>query len=412
MCGIVYYNRKDGKNVSKLVRGAYKAQRSRGYQGFGFFTPNNNRLTHNVDERSILRLLNSTKQSEILFHHRFPTSTENVRNACHPFSSKKFYTHNYVMVHNGVIWNDLDVAKEQLEHGVKYISKQHNGQFNDSEVLLYDLADVVEGKKEELDCEGSIAFIMVQLDKKGNKEALYFGRNSGSPLKIKKFRHGFSLTSEGDGELVDTNTLFKYDYNTGKFSQQPLTIPSSSKWTEYKLNDTDWKYRGYGNDWERDYEPKKETWQKIDDNWINLTTGKVYDKHGNRIKASVGYEIPKQLGSVSFVENALERNKNLYAYTDTDDNHYQDVVKEVKNALMYDVSYDTETAIEFGEYLMLELNEKAETYNTLLLADEVSSDEWEQIMQLDTMQEILGKVLKELRNGQLQLALKSGLKEL
>ena len=87
---------------------------------------------------------------EVLFHHRFSTSTADVPNACHPFSTKDFFKNNYVGVHNGVIGNDDELEKQHLELGINYISRQTNGQFNDSEALIYDIARYLEGEVDEL----------------------------------------------------------------------------------------------------------------------------------------------------------------------------------------------------------------------------------------------------------------------
>lgn len=220
----------------------FEAQRSRGTTSFGFYLPQTNRLTHNVKETRIKNLLKRTKgsNSEVLFHHRFSTSTADVPNACHPFSTKDHFKNNYVGVHNGVLSNEDKLEKEHLALGINYVSKQKNGQFNDSEALIYDIARYLEGEVDELTAKGSIAFIVIKRNKDGKPTTLFFGRNNGNPLKIKKTKHSLTLSSQGEGEDVEPNKLYSYDYETGELKSRYLLIPYysySSGWNSgYKGN--------------------------------------------------------------------------------------------------------------------------------------------------------------------------------
>lgn len=228
MCGIVYSKSLVGKPVNRTIKQRYLAQRRRGTDGFGFYTPETDRLTHNVREGRILSLLRRNKSTEVLFHHRMPTSTANVRNACHPFSTKDYFEHNYVGVHNGVLWNEDELRKEHEKLGIDYVSEQIDGAYNDSEALIYDIARYIEGQVTHLTAEGSIAFIVCQRDKNGKPTGLYFGRNEGNPLVMRKTKKSFTLSSEGKGESILPNTMYKYDYDTGVISMSPCRIPSYS----------------------------------------------------------------------------------------------------------------------------------------------------------------------------------------
>lgn len=203
----------------------YQDQRGRGSDGFGFYIPQTNRLTHNAREGRILSLLRRNKSDEVLFHHRFPTSTANVRNACHPFSTKDVFDNNYVVVHNGVLYNEKELRDEHEKLGIKYVSEQTNGKFNDSEALTYDIARYLEGEKDGISAEGSIAFIALKRDKKGKATKLFFGRNSGNPLVMKKTKRSITLSSEGEGKLIDPNYLYCFDYDTLEVTKRYLHIP-------------------------------------------------------------------------------------------------------------------------------------------------------------------------------------------
>lgn len=235
MCGIVYSRNFHGRSVNRTIAKRYKDQRLRGYNGFGYYVPETNRLTHNVRESRILSLLKREKAaSEILFHHRFPTSTENVRNACHPFSTKDVFENNYIVVHNGVVRNPKDLKKEHDNLGIKYVSEQKDGRFNDSEALAFDIARYLEGDVDGISAEGSIAFIAIKRDRLGKPMTLFFGRNTGNPLKMKKTTNSITLSSEGEGKLIDPNVLYSLSYDTDEISERDLVIPTG--YTTYNHN--------------------------------------------------------------------------------------------------------------------------------------------------------------------------------
>jgi len=233
MCGIVYANNFKGSPVNKQVIERYKAQRTRGINGFGFFVPEANRLTHNTREGRILSLLGRREDSEVLFHHRFPTSTENVRNACHPFSTlsnNKHFTNNYVLVHNGHVSNASALKAKHEEIGIEYVSTQPTGEFNDSEALLYDVALYLDGQQDKLTATGGIAFIVIERNKEGERVKVHFGRNS-SPLKMTFNEDELVLASEGDGEMIKSDVLHSFNYKTGALESIALEIPSG--WADY-----------------------------------------------------------------------------------------------------------------------------------------------------------------------------------
>lgn len=276
MCGIVYKRSFNGSSVNQAVKQMYKSQRGRGYEGFGFFLPLENRLAHNTSEHRILDLLKNEayESTEILFHHRFPTSTDNRQNACHPFSTranKHAFDHNYVLVHNGIVSNASALkADHEKTYGIEYISDE-NGKFNDSEALLYDVALFLDGKQTELKAQGSIAFIVKRDDGK-----TYFARNAGSPLVYELTSRGITVRSEGTGKSIEPNRLYEFDADTKALTSGELTIPSYSYGYDY---DYDYfgggTYSGYSKgytdsnyDWEK-YSPKTEAYRTGYENAID-----------------------------------------------------------------------------------------------------------------------------------------------
>lgn len=244
MCGIVYYHNLRQQNVMPQIAKRYKQQRSRGIDGFGLYLPEKDTLIHQTKERKMLRSIKRINASIALFHHRWPTSTDNVRRSCHPFSTKDFFKTNYILVHNGCITNDDELQKAHYRLGIKYISMEENGKFNDSEALLWDVALYLEGKQDGLKARGSIAFICYA---NTDKPKLYFGRNS-YPLILRRNKKSVSLASEGEGENIDSNHLYTYNYTTNRLSKKQLTIPEyiySATTFNYSNNYQDYDYRDH-----------------------------------------------------------------------------------------------------------------------------------------------------------------------
>ena len=250
----------------------FEAQRSRGTTSFGFYLPETNRLTHNVKESRIKTLLNRSKGSnhEVLFHHRFSTSTADVPNACHPFSTKDHFKNNYVGVHNGVISNDNELEKQHQELGIEYVSRQKDGRFNDSEALIYDIARYLEGEVDEITAQGSIAFIIIKRNKDGKPTTLFFGRNSGNPLKIKKTKHSLTISSQGEGKDAEPNKLYSYDYETGELKSRYIYIPyyrsswSKSSYSKSYGHSGSYYDNRYGG-WDSSGNYVRPTWDREDD---------------------------------------------------------------------------------------------------------------------------------------------------
>lgn len=230
ICGIVYSKNFHGRDSTVTVLKRFEAQRTRGTTSFGFYLPKTNKLCHNVKEGRIKSLLRRSKgeNSEILFHHRFSTSTPDVRNACHPFSTKDTFENEYIGVHNGVISNSKELQGAHKPLGIEYVSVQPDGRFNDSEALIYDIARYLEGDVTKLTAAGTIAFVIIKRNKSGKPVTLFFGRNYGNPLKMKITKNSLTLSSQGEGEDVEANQLYSYDYDTQKILKRPLTIPSSN----------------------------------------------------------------------------------------------------------------------------------------------------------------------------------------
>lgn len=251
MCGIVYVkNLKNNTPINYAIECLFQAQSSRGKNGFGFvgLTKNEIDLQHFTDEKSCFNYLSKSKFDEVLFHHRFPTSTANRLNSCHPFrieiDGKKYY-----FIHNGVVYNSKELREEHLRLDKKYISD--NGiDFNDSEALAFDFIRYETKRQKNLKANGSITFVCLKTDSKNKAETLYFYSDGYNDLKMIKNDRIFSLTSEGDGENIKENKLYSFDYKTRKIKMRGLT--TSNDYIVF----TDWKNCRY-TDWQKPSQNQK-----------------------------------------------------------------------------------------------------------------------------------------------------------
>lgn len=208
----------------------FEKQISRGVQGFGVFdghtifkTPKQKKI------RGWLR--NNKRQSDFLmFHHRMPTSTVNVRRAAHPFSTFDYFNTEetrvkYVLIHNGHVSNSRALKKAHEELGITYSSTLDDGTFNDSESLLWDVALTLEGKQDNLKAYGGIAFVCAKVVD-DEITHLYFGKNAGRPLNLYREKDGILLSSEGIGDSIADHQLYTYNYKLNRLTKKYFRIPS------------------------------------------------------------------------------------------------------------------------------------------------------------------------------------------
>lgn len=265
-------------------------------------------MTTNIKESRIKTLLKRTKgeNREVLFHHRFSTSTADVPNACHPFSTKSVFTNQYIGVHNGVLMNENELEAQHIERGITYVSKQNTGEFNDSEALIYDIARYLEGEVSELTAKGSIAFVIIKRNPDGKATNVFFGRNSGNPLVMKKTKSSLTLSSQGEGESIKTNTLYSYDYDTGALTERFLYIPqyhsnsygTSKSTTTYGRNQYDSYDDYYNNKYSSSYKQSSLYGYEDTDDYYDsyssnyyTTAEKIIEKNGYSMRSGTQSKI-------------------------------------------------------------------------------------------------------------------------
>lgn len=244
MCGIIAVRKFDGVNANQQVKTQYFKQKTRGKDGYGFVNILDGTSHRAKFEHEIFEMLKKCGGKEIMFHHRKPTSTDNSKEMAHPISSGDNYDHNYLLVHNGVISNRFDLYEEHskkynIDYSTRYDWKDENDKawynFNDSESLLHELALYLEGDKtaQEFIPKGTMAFVLLKMDKNNKPLDMYWGRNYGNPLHYKCDENQMILSSEGDGAMVEVDKLFRYNYEKNLITEIDLEFKSNYSTYDY-----------------------------------------------------------------------------------------------------------------------------------------------------------------------------------
>lgn len=266
MCGIIaafnFGNNKE--NVNKDVVNQLEDQISRGQSGFGITT---------IDEKNIVKTERATELTKalldlrfnlskmIIMHHRTPTSSENkISQTQAILVSNGSLKYNYLVCHNGMIQNDLEMRKKHMDElGFVYTTDriknrwgtQPEEEFNDSESLAIELARFIEKQTDKIEAVGCAAFVVLQTEKETNKaKSIFFGRNS-NPLIMSKSRNKMRLSSEGEGSPIQEDIMYECNLKDFKLKKQKCKIETSKHTTTYNDEYDDYgyygkNYRGYG----------------------------------------------------------------------------------------------------------------------------------------------------------------------
>lgn len=215
MCGIIaMLGRPDTKNANKILLDQYELQTGRGKQGFGLVEvkKTNFSIKRSMSEpRAIVDIMQSDAKI-MLFHHRFPTSTTNLHGQTHPILvSNAKLEFDWLVMHNGVIGNDIMLKKEHENLGFLYTTiideeYKYSGvsyeKFNDSEAFAIELVRYLELQSDIINTQGSAAFISMKIDKiSGKPLSIIIGRNDKNPLDMELKDDGILIASDIPGEL-------------------------------------------------------------------------------------------------------------------------------------------------------------------------------------------------------------------
>jgi hypothetical protein len=244
MCGILYAKRRDKVPANKSLMKRFKRQKTRGLRGFGFVSVRNGKV---IDvrrfetEAEMEKAVDACDGTDILFHHRLPTSTPNLEDMAHPIEvDNKELEYKYYVIHNGVLQNERTLKAKHELLGYVYttlmkeikVTETRNGRtedvtekFNDSEALAIEAARFLDGKSDKIDIVGSAAIIVYKVRREDNEViSLHWGRNEGNPMVREDNNDLFFLKSEGDGTAVPEDILFSMDYQTEEITERPVPI--------------------------------------------------------------------------------------------------------------------------------------------------------------------------------------------
>lgn len=245
MCGIVaaFHTGKGAKPVNEWALKTFEDQHSRGVQGFGIvgWKPGQKPcVLRSCESAKFMFDIHAKTFPMMLLHHRAPTSTPNKMDQTHPiFVSHASLAFDYLVIHNGVIYNDKELYKEHADLGFAYtteivVDKEKNiVKINDSESIAIELARFIENQTTKIGARGSAALVALQIDKRtGKPTKIFFCRNT-NPLKMGKSRNKLHLSSEGEGALIEPNTLYSF-VPTGEMDLDKRAV----SFAEYKYTPT------------------------------------------------------------------------------------------------------------------------------------------------------------------------------
>ena len=239
MCGIIFsanFGKTKEEPSNEWIVNQYQDQVRRGTNGFGvvFIQPDGTyKITRACEQTKILMdIYHKDNQAPIiLMHHRFPTSSENKMMETHPIEvDNGSLKYKYLMVHNGIINSTEEIKKEHEELGFIYTTERKrddslDNEFNDSECLAIELSRLIEKQTDKIKTNGSMAFIVLQIDREKNKIIqIFFGRDDGTPLKMSKTQNKIRLSSEGEGNNIEALTLYSCDLIDFKLKKEKFII--------------------------------------------------------------------------------------------------------------------------------------------------------------------------------------------
>lgn len=240
MCGIIGVYVKRSKHIKKDILSIYQKQSHRGKSGFGILIKKPSGLIFRkrfTKERDMMKDSiwgKISKNDIILFHHRIPTSTPNLKQCNHPLSNEK---RNIYLIHNGHInEEDLDLfhyhkfeSKIKSRYG-KYVEYE----VTDSEIAIHYIEEAIkrgatkeEAIKELIEKVYYSSFIIVFRD----EHKLYFGSNN-QVLKQFVFKKNIYIASE-------TNYLSEDVENTVGYIRQeeikitPIIVQKRNYWSSW-----------------------------------------------------------------------------------------------------------------------------------------------------------------------------------
>lgn len=258
MCGLILVTRLDEQSAVPALIKRYNQQKARGTSGFGYIPIEDGyikRVERFTEEADFLEAISKETASEILLHHRAPTSTENLIGTTHPVVvDDAIFKYKYYLIHNGTLRNEVYLKSQHEKLGLRYntsftvssLYKFDNTKYEeevytketgflDSEALAKEVALYIEGHKDKIEIRGGVAFMCYQTEQDGKVVALHYAKNDDRPLieetviskkkkKKKQIGNYMCLKSEGNGVHLPSDVLYSYYYGSDRLTEVEVPI--------------------------------------------------------------------------------------------------------------------------------------------------------------------------------------------
>ena len=233
MCGIIgYVGEKEAYDI--LLQGLERLE-YRGYDSAGIATGYNDSLQV---QKAVGRVANLKEKKTLgrrgIAHTRWATHGKPSDRNAHPFLDG---SNNFVVVHNGIIENHLELKEELRQKGVIFTSE------TDSEVIVHLIAQNYSGnlleavRKTVPQLQGAYAFLVV----KNDTEEIIAARN-GSPLVIGLGRGENYVASDVSALIEHTKqVVYVHDFELAEVGRTKIKIYDfEGQEKELKIRTIDW----------------------------------------------------------------------------------------------------------------------------------------------------------------------------
>jgi glutamine---fructose-6-phosphate transaminase (isomerizing) len=233
MCGIIgYIGEREANDI--LINGLQQLE-YRGYDSAGIAIINNQNITiHKVEGRVNKLRIGKLEGTLGIGHTRWATHGKPEDRNAHPFSDEE---HNFVIVHNGIIENYLELKAGLQEAGVKFTSD------TDSEVIVHLIAKAYQGNLKDAvlkvvpKLQGSFALCVIHHD----SEEIVAARN-GSPLLIGIGKNEKFLASDASAIIEHTKeVVYINDFEIVQLKKDSLDIYTfEGEKKDYQVKELNW----------------------------------------------------------------------------------------------------------------------------------------------------------------------------
>lgn len=190
MCGIIVTNY--AKDI--LCKQLYQ-QKERGMQGAGYLSLRGKNLSAYKSHNIFDVISKVGEYQNIVFHHRYPTSTSNTTKTAHPFLTSDGMS---LGVHNGVIHNPLNYM-DTIQNPV--IEWEDTG--NDSQAIIEEIQKVIRTKENyQLTSRGLAAVVLVE---KSTNHIYIFKNEQSLHMRVREDYYIIASVDPGEeyGVLVE-----------------------------------------------------------------------------------------------------------------------------------------------------------------------------------------------------------------